>query len=107
MGDRSLVGVLVVLAEPARHRVVPLRLPQGATVADAVASSGLLAGHAASECDSLAFGIFGKVVDEVRRLEDGDRVEILRPLPQDPKSRRRTLAREGRTMGDGSRTKRD
>lgn len=91
------------MTEPARHHAVPLRMPQGATVADAVATSGLLAGRAASERDGLAFGIFGKVVEGARRLEEGDRVEILRPLPQDPKSRRRRLAREGRTMGGSGR----
>jgi hypothetical protein len=46
-------------------------------------------------------------------LVDGDRVELYRPLPADPKDTRRRLAREGRTMrregdagGDGPATER-
>jgi len=43
--------------------------------------------------------VFGAQVGRDQRLEDGDRVEILRPLPQDPRQRRRSLARAGATMG--------
>ena len=32
-------------------------------------------------------------------VEDGDRIEIYRPLQADPKSVRRKLAREGKSMG--------
>jgi len=103
MGDVRTIRVSVVLAEPTCQQVVSLRLPEGTTVAEAVSTSGLLAGLGEGEQDGLAFGIYGKEVDGGRGLEEGDRVEILRPLPQDPKSRRRARAREGLTMGGGVR----
>jgi len=44
-------------------------------------------------------GIHGRTVSPERVLADGDRVELYRRLPADPKETRRRLAREGRTMG--------
>jgi len=41
-----------------------------------------------------------------RVLAAGDRVEVLRPLVEDPKERRRRLAREGRSMRSGSASRR-
>ena len=74
----------VVDARPGSARVVTLDLPQGATVRDAIAASGLEGG---------AFGIFGKRAKPDHPLSDGDRVEIYRPLALDPKEARRRRAR--------------
>ncbi len=82
------VEVVHALAE--RQELVRLELAEGATVADALEASGL-AGRSA------AIGIGGKVVPASRRLRDGDRVELLRPLAQDPKEARRQRARRRRT----------
>jgi len=78
--------VEVVYALPQREERVRLRLPEGATVRDALEKSGLL---------PLArgkFGIFGRVVQADTRLKPGDRVEIYRPLAADPKEARRRRA---------------
>jgi putative ubiquitin-RnfH superfamily antitoxin RatB of RatAB toxin-antitoxin module len=85
------VRVEVVLALPRRFRAVVLDLPATATVADAVAASGLpLEG-----IDGLA--LHGQRVAEHARLREGDRVELLRPLQMDPKeARRRRAARAAR-----------
>ena len=61
-----------------------IRLPDGATVRDALAATGLKGTQA---------GIFGKRVTMDTRLADGDRVEIYRPLKLDPKEARRRRAR--------------
>ena len=39
--------------------------------------------------------IWGVQVTQDHKVEDGDRVEILRPLAQHPMDRRRSLARDG------------
>ena len=75
--------VEVVYALPDKAEVVSLRLPDGATVADALAASGL---------GGNAFGIFGREVPAGHPLRDGDRVEIYRPLAADPKEARRRRA---------------
>lgn len=103
MADARPIDVLVVLAEPEQQRTVRLILEEGATVSDAVARSGLLEGRAGPGAEQVAFGIYGRQVAPGRVLEPGDRVEILRPLAQDPRLRRRRLAREGRSLGRGPR----
>lgn len=91
--------VTVVLAEPRRQAVVALRVERGTTVDGAVDLSRLLDARGDLERGELGLAIFGRVVEGGRELEPGDRVEILRPLPNDPRARRRQLARAGRTMG--------
>lgn len=76
--------VEVVQARPERAEVLEIRLPEGATVRDALIASGLTGNHV---------GIFGKRVTMQTRLADGDRVEIYRPLAMDPKEARRRRAR--------------
>ena len=76
--------VEVVHALPEGADVVSVQLPEGATVADAVAASGLRGSE---------FGVFGKRVLPEQRVRDGDRVEIYRPLKVDPKEARRRRAR--------------
>lgn len=79
--------VEVVYALPENAHVVSVRLPEGATVADALAASGL---------SGVAFGIFGREVAAGHPLRDGDRVEIYRPLELDPKEARRLRAKKRR-----------
>jgi putative ubiquitin-RnfH superfamily antitoxin RatB of RatAB toxin-antitoxin module len=80
--------VEVVFALPREAREVRLDLPSGSTVRDALAASGF----ATTE----AVGIFGKRVKLDQRLNEGDRVEIYRPLAMDPKEARRRRARKKR-----------
>jgi putative ubiquitin-RnfH superfamily antitoxin RatB of RatAB toxin-antitoxin module len=77
----------VARAWPRRHEIVEVRLPNGATVADAVAASGL------GLEDVAGYAVFGRCVDALDRLEDGDRVELLRALRIDPKDARRRRAK--------------
>ena len=86
------IEVSVVLALPDHATEVALRLPAGATVADALERSGLAARHPEVDLSQAAVGIFGKRTDRQAILADGDRVEIYRPLIADPKASRRARA---------------
>jgi uncharacterized protein len=80
------IRVQVVIAWPRRAEAVELALPLGATVADAVAASGLdLSGIT-------GYAIHGERAGTDTVLRDGDRVELLRPLQADPKDARRRRA---------------
>ena len=85
--------VEVVYALPDGADVTVLDLPQGATVRDALAASGIAGRHAAIDLAQL--GIFGRRVAAETALSDGDRVEVYRPLAVDPKEARRRRARKG------------
>lgn len=78
--------VEVVHARPEKADLVEIRLPDGATVRDALAAAGISG-------NPVEVGIFGKRVTMDTRLADGDRVEIYRPLRLDPKEARRRRAR--------------
>jgi len=93
----------VAYALPGRQSVVEVTLAEGATVADAVTASGLLATYPELDRERLVLGIFGALVAPERVLQDGDRVEIYRALQVDPRTARRERARKPRgPRGPGS-----
>ncbi|MBX3703040.1 MAG: RnfH family protein [Steroidobacteraceae bacterium] len=96
------MAVSVACAEPDRQTVLALELPAGSTAADALDRSGIFDRHPGLDRAACAVGIYGREVPGRQVLRDGDRVEVLRPLDDDPRERRRRLARAGRTIGKGS-----
>ena len=91
--------VEVVFALPEQQELVGLEVAAGTTVAQAIEQSGIadrFPGHDLARC---AVGVWGEVVDRERQLQDGDRVEIYRPLQIDPQDARRELAAKGKSMG--------
>lgn len=102
-GEVRLISVEIVYALPARQELLRLEVPAGETVAGAVQRSGLLERYPEIDLAVNKLGIFGRLCTPERVLEEGERVEIYRPLIADPKEVRRRLAAEGRTMGKKSR----
>ena len=86
--------VEVVAAWPLAARVVEIELPEGATVADALAKAGF-ADLGQSE-GAAAVGIWGRRAQMQEAVRDGDRVELYRPLQGDPKETRRRRAAAGK-----------
>ncbi len=82
--------VEVVLAWPERYLQRVLELPEGCSVADAVEEAGLEAAGVA-----VAVAVHGVLARPQQVLQDGDRIELLRPLLADPKENRRRRARGG------------
>ena len=85
----------VVYALADRQDIVVVELPGRAVAGEAVAASGMVARHGLAAAP-LRLGIFGKRVSPESPLQDGDRVEILRPLAMDPNDARRRRARRTR-----------
>jgi putative ubiquitin-RnfH superfamily antitoxin RatB of RatAB toxin-antitoxin module len=78
--------VEVIRAWPHRFDSVLLDLQEGATVAEALAASGY-------DEDGAAVAVHGVNATPGTVLNEGDRVEVLRPLLLDPKEARRRRAR--------------
>lgn len=101
-GDGPL-QVCVALALPHWQSVLPVELAVGSTVADALnAARRLMEGRGLPpdvrlDWEAGAVGIFGVLCERSQRLEAGDRVELYRPLPTDPKENRRRRARSSGT----------
>jgi uncharacterized protein len=73
-----------------------LSLTDGATVRDAIFSSGLLQRFPEINLDNQKVGVFGKIRSLDDALSDLDRVEIYRPLKVDPKVARQRRVEKGR-----------
>lgn len=89
----TLISVIVIYALPAGATEIEVRLPIGATIADAVEQSGIASRHPEVDVLHGAMGVFGKRADRDFVLADGDRVEIYRPLIAEPKESRRKRAK--------------
>lgn len=95
--DRKRVEV--VYATPAKQSVVEVEWEYGLTAIEAVHRSGLIDAFPEIELHPLVLGLFGERITDAHGLEPGDRVEICRPLQQDPREMRSELAKQGDSMG--------
>jgi hypothetical protein len=86
-----VIRVEIVYAQAQRSIVKSLLLSPGATIADALAET---SAQDFPDVDLLnsPVGIFGKVARRDVMLNDGDRIEIYRPLQEEPKLARRKRA---------------
>lgn len=85
----------VAYALPERQVIVKLDLPSGSTVRQAIEASGIRRQFPEIESEPVV-GIFSRKVDLDHAVEEGDRVEIYRPLLADPKQVRREKAEQER-----------
>lgn len=85
------IVVEVAYALPDRQRLVVVDVPDGASVAAAIAASGLVDEFGLDEA-TLDVGIWSRRTTLDTRVKAGDRIEIYRPLTVDPKTARRQRA---------------
>ena len=91
--------VEVVYATPETQRVVTVPFTLGLTAGEAVEHSCLIDDYPEIQTLPLVLGVFGERVEETRKLVPGERVEICRPLQQDPREMRSNLVASGGVMG--------
>jgi len=87
-----MIHAVVVYALPQQAYVLDIQLPRGATVSAAIEASGILDTVPQLRRGPLDVGIFGRICALQDPLQEGDRVEIYRPLEADPKDARRRRA---------------
>lgn len=92
-----MLKVKLAVALPQQVLLIPLQLPDGATVGDAIVMAGLRERYPGLFPLEGSTGIFGRPCELETLLRDGDRIEITRPLLADPKEARRRRA-ERRTQ---------
>ena len=90
--DETLIDVEVAYATTEQQVIVALKMPEGATVEQAIHASGLLNRFQEIDGTDLKVGIFGSVCKLDQSVRQADRVEIYRPLIHDPKEARRQRA---------------
>ena len=100
--DKHSIAVEVVYALAEKQKLVRLTVPSGTNLRQAALLSGLDAHFPGLDLHGAPLGIFGKAVakPEERILEEGERVEIYRPLIADPKEvRKQRAAKAARDKG--------
>jgi len=102
MSEHELMAVEAVYALPEQQKLIRFTVAAGTSARQALRLSGLAEIFPQLDVEQCALGVFGREVDSEFVLRDGDRVEVYRPLLNDPRERRRTLARRGQNMGAGA-----
>ncbi len=86
----------VAYATRERQYLWSLEVPENASVQDVVFAARGIAADATVPWESASVGIFGEPCHRTDVPRDGDRIEIYRPLVQDPRQARRERARRRR-----------
>lgn len=88
------MNVGVCYAQADRQLWLRLEVPEGSTIADAIALSGLLNQYPEIDLEAQKVGIFGKISKLDSPIKEGDRVEIYRKIIADPQQvqRRRVVS---------------
>jgi hypothetical protein len=94
--SRSLKRCVVAYATPQRQHLWTVELQSGASIADAITAARLLAPRADVPWESAPVGVFGELRARTDVPADGDRIELYRALPNDPRQGRRERVRLAR-----------
>ncbi len=91
----------IAYATPRRQVILEREVEPGSNARSAILSSGIEQHFPEIDLNSCDLGVFGKAVADDYELNDGDRIEIYRPLIADPKEVRRQRAAKGLRMKKG------
>lgn len=97
------ISVSVVYATKEKQWLYETRVSRGCSAQDLVEIADFMTevpDLSDTDIESLSLGVFSQKVNADYLLEEGDRVEIYRPLTADPKEVRRQLALMGKTIGN-------
>ena len=89
---QNTIKVEVAYALPDKQAILEVEVTAGTTALEAARQSGVTDKFEGIDLDNARLGIFGKVVAPGQVLQEGDRVEIYRPLIADPKEVRKARA---------------
>lgn len=101
MSDLRVINIEVAYALSEIQVLLPLTVPEGTQLEEAVKLSGILEKFPEIDLANSKVGIWNKVSELNAVLREKDRIEIYRPLIADPKEVRRKRAEEGKAMKKG------
>lgn len=91
----------IVYALLNKQKIYVLEVEEGTTIRQAAILAPVLEDFPEADVEGSKLGIFGKMMPDKQILQDGDRIEIYRPLIADPKEVRKQRAAAGKRMGKG------
>lgn len=93
------INIEVAFALPEKHSLLTVTLDPGATIEQAIEASGILSIHPEIDLKENKVGIWSRMAKLHDTLNDGDRIEIYRPLIADPKEVRKRRAEKAKEEG--------
>ena len=87
-----MISVEVVYAKPEIQTLLSVSVDENRTVAEAIVQSEILNQFSELDLKTLSVGIFSTPCKLDHVVKNGDRIEIYRPLQNDPKDARRQRA---------------
>ena len=90
---------MVAYATRERQYLWAVDVPADATIADTIEAARTLADEPDVPWDTAPVGIFGEARERSACPAEGDRVELYRPLPGDPRDKRRERVQKQRKSG--------
>ena len=97
--NSKTISVEIACATPEKQLIIKLDVPPGTSARKAVELSAIQKDFPNLDIPNSPIGVFGEVIADGQQLNEHDRVEIYRPLKNDPRDTRRNLAARGATMG--------
>jgi putative ubiquitin-RnfH superfamily antitoxin RatB of RatAB toxin-antitoxin module len=99
--SQDFVHIEIAYATPERQMILECEVGNDVSPRQAVIESKIDDFFPEIDKESCDIGIFGKAVRPDHKLENGDRIEIYRPLIADPKEVRKKRAQQGLKMKKG------
>ncbi|VVC76379.1 Persistence and stress-resistance antitoxin PasI [Aquicella siphonis] len=94
MASKTRIRVEVAFAAVDKQAIRIVELDAGTTIESAIRLSGILSDFPEIRFDRHKVGVFSKPRALTDTVQDGDRIEIYRPLLIDPKESRRIKAKK-------------
>ncbi|HHR5902674.1 TPA: RnfH family protein [Providencia alcalifaciens] len=92
----SDINIEVTYALPEKQFLLSVKVAEGTTIEDAIIASGILALHSDIDLKKNKVGIYSRPAKLGDVVQEGDRIEIYRPLIADPKELRRKRAEKSK-----------
>ncbi len=97
MDNAKTIRVEVAYALPEKQQIIALDVPEGTLAVDAAEQSGITKQFPEIKLDEAKMGVFGKAIKpKTHVLQEGERIEIYRPLISDPKATRKARAEKAK-----------
>ncbi len=91
-----MLTIEVIYATPEQQKLITIEIAHGSNVEQCIQQSGVLTEFPEINLQETKVGIFSQVKPLNHQVQDGDRIEIYRPLIADPKAVRRKRAEQAK-----------
>lgn len=95
----TMITIEVVYGLPEKQSLLSLEVEDGATVENAITTSGIQQIHADIDLKQNKVGIWNRTAKLTDKVKNNDRIEIYRPLIADPKEVRKRRAEKAKEEG--------